>query len=162
VQQPARAYLSQFGLSTLRKQVALEGASEAQIEVALDSDDAKQQMIEMVFQAQRAKVAEGNSLAELTAKEDEILMKRQELLILHQEREQKEAVQTQAQAMRVELAGLGLGALEKRARLVAITSDLVDVALDDDLDAKKALIELCIEAEFGAFADINQRVRRKG
>ena len=49
------------------KQAALEGASKAQIDEAMDSDDAKQQLIEMVFQAQSDKVA----AAELAALEKE-------------------------------------------------------------------------------------------
>ena len=60
--------------------------------------------------------------------------------------EQKRAVQ----AIRAELTELRLGALEERALLFGITSDLVYAALDDEVDAKRALIELCISVEFGA------------
>ena len=137
--QPVRADLGQLGLSTLRKQAVLGGASTTSVQEALNSDNAKQQMIEMVFQAQTAKFA----AAELAAAEQ----LRLGALVTQRRQEQERAVQ----GSRAELAGLGLADLEERALLFGIIPDVVDAALDDNVDAKRALIELCIEAEFGAF-----------
>ena len=141
--QPVRADLAQLGLGTLHEQAVLEGASKTQIDAALDSDDAKQQFIEMVFQAQSGKVA----AAELAAVEEESHLREQlRLGALNMKRlEQERAVQV----LRAELSELGLRALHERALLFGILSDLVKEALDDPSDAKQALIEICIEAELG-------------
>ena len=142
--QPAvRAELGQLGLGTLRKQAVLEGATYAQIEAACDSDNAKQQIIEMVVQAQSDKVA----AAEMAAAEEESQLREQIRLgaLVMKRQEQERAVEQ----LRAELTGLRLGALQKRARLFGVTSDLVEEAMDDASDAKQALIAICIEAELG-------------
>jgi len=142
--QPARADLAQLGLGTLRRQAVMEGVGQAQINEALDSDNVKNQLVEMIFQAQSEKVA----VAELEFLQEELQL-RQELRLEALAKKQQEQ-QRAAQELRAELSGLRLRGLHERTLGFGITSDLIDKALDDVSDAKQALIELCIEAEFGA------------
>ena len=141
--QPVRAELGQLGLGTLRKQAVLEGASQVQINEALNSDDAKQQIIEMVVLAQSDKVA----AAKMAAVEEESQLQEQIRLgaLVMKRQEQERAVEE----LRVELTGLRLGDLQQHALLSGIMSDLVEEAMDDPSDAKQALIAICIEAELG-------------
>merc|ERR1711865_684661 len=128
-----------------------EGISQAQIDEALNSDNGKQQFLEMVFQAKSDKFA----MAELRALDEQSQVREQlRLGALAMRRQEEERA---IQELQVELTGLKLATLQKRALLSGITSNLVDAALDDVSDAKQALIAICIEAEVdGLIQQIHQ------
>ena len=141
--QPVRAELARLGLGDLREQAMLEGATQTQINEALDSDNAKQQFIEMIYQAQSDKVA----AAEQTAEEEKSQLREQirlGALAMHQQ-EHQQAVQR----LQAELTGLKLAALQERALLSGTSSDLVKEALNSVTDAKQALVAICMETELG-------------
>ena len=118
-----QAELESMKLSALRKRAVAANVTDDKLEKALDKDDPKGAVVELILQKVRlgADPADTNRASELEA-------------------QQKEQLQ-----LRTELAGMRLSALKNRAVAANVTAEQLDAAFDAE-DIKTTVVNLIVAA----------------